>query len=77
MNIDLYYNTGIQAKLYEVPRNTVVSFVPKSEITYIYPWMFWHIDGMYSYCTILVEENKGQVFHVSANTLVYIWKLKE
>lgn len=77
MNIIDYYNTGIQSKLYEVPRNTVVSFVLGIEERYTDPFLFCHIDGMYSYCTGIVGVDAGALFHVSASTLVYIWQLKE
>lgn len=29
---------------------------------------FHHVDGMYSYNTILEGKSKGEVFHLSANT---------
>lgn len=63
---------GIQSpdtkKLYEVPRNTLVSAVGQEG----QPFLFHHVDGMYSYCTLL----DGTVWHPSVSLEVFLWKKK-
>lgn len=56
-------------KLYDVPRNSVVSptFNPDTLIA------FSHIDGMYSYCKLFATED---VIHLSAMTDVFVWRKK-
>ena len=56
-------------KLYDVPRNSVVT--PLLDLR---QWInFSHIDGMYSFCTLLGTED---VVHLGASTDVYVWKRK-
>ncbi len=50
-------------KLYEVPRNTTIKVVDTDLVVF-----FYHIDGMYSYCT----DMNGRVVHLSASTEVEI-----
>jgi len=52
-------------KLYEVPNDTKI-VVPIKGVDY--ELMFYHIDGMYSYCTDI----EGNVVHLSAWTEVNI-----
>lgn len=50
-------------RLYDVPQRqgAIINYVGvKME--------FDHIDGMYSYCTILEGKSKGKIFHLSAAT---------
>ena len=76
MNIDItkYKKTLRVLNLWEVPRNSVVSFyeIDKSEDEN--PWLFHHLDGMYSYCTVLVGKHANEVFHAFAGSQVYIWE---
>lgn len=51
-------------KLYELPRNTLIR-VPELDNMEL---MFYHIDGMYSYC----KDSKEQVIHLAAWTEVEI-----
>ena len=67
-------------ELYNVPCNSVVSFAedakrPPDDVTPqdSQPFLFRHIDGMYSYCSYLTGKYVGSPFHPAAWTKVYIW----
>lgn len=56
-------------KLYDVPRNSVVT-----PLFNMRQWLdFSHVDGGYSFCTLLGTED---VVHLGASTEVYVWKKK-
>ena len=69
LNIKEYKKTLRIYKLYEVPRNSVVSLVDFQEND---PWLFDHIDGMYSLCYSI--EEKPEIFHIKALAEVYLWE---
>ena len=57
-------------KLYEVPRNTKIKIIKDEEQTIL---LFHHIDGMYSYCTRISEDELDQTpVHLAAWTDVEI-----
>jgi hypothetical protein len=69
--IDLrdWERTDEAVKLYEVPRNSVVSPVSNpSDLVY-----FDHLDGAYSYCIDLIQRD---VVHLAAWADVHVWKRK-
>ena len=53
-------------RLYDVERNSVVSLKEEPEVAF----NFYHVDGMFSYCTLL----DGTLWHPAANSEVYLWK---
>lgn len=55
-------------KLYEVPRNTYVSFAGDPDSIFL----FHRIDGMYSYSVDLAS---NQLMHPAAWTEVNVWEL--
>jgi hypothetical protein len=57
-------------KLYDVPRNSIVS--PVDDKAFLVD--FKHVDGMYSLCVTLGKEN--HIVHLAAWTEVNIWKRK-
>ena len=59
---------GQPEKLYNVRRNTFVSLADEPGI----PFLFQHVDGMYSYCKML----DGTVFHPAAWSEVFVWNKK-
>ncbi len=75
MNIDIteYQKSDRRFKLWEVSRGSVVSSVDDPDNI---PWYFSHLDGMYSYCQVIIGDDKGAVFHPFAGTDVYLWEFK-
>lgn len=69
INIQNYKRTEEIKKLYDVPRNTVVSIA--TEYRKDTPFMFLNIDGMYSCCQ---EFDQTDYYHPAAWTEVYLWK---
>jgi hypothetical protein len=51
-------------RLYEVPNRTFIRLPGGTPIDLL----FFHIDGMYSYC----EDSKGNIWHICATTEVEI-----
>ena len=58
---------GQPTKLYEVPLNSVCSFVDEPAI----PFLFNNLDGSYSLCSML----DGTIFHPDAWSDVFVWKM--
>lgn len=50
-------------RLYELPRDAGIKIHYGDLLV-----EFKHLDGMYSYCTILEGASKGKPFHLSVNT---------
>lgn len=71
MNLEKYKRSEQSYKLYEIPRNSVITIctMDNSELFI----RFHHVDGMYSLCTIL-ETN--ETCHLSASAEVYVWSEK-
>ena len=64
------FDRGTQpVKLYEVPRNSIISsvFNPELKIN------FKHIDGMYSLCTLFGTDD---IMHLGASSDVFVWSKK-
>jgi len=68
IDIKDWIRTDHPVKLYEVPRNSIVSTEdnPKN------PFYFHHIDGAYSLCHSLEDIN--DIFHLAAWADVFVWE---
>lgn len=60
-----WVSVGQPEKLYNVSRNTFVSLADEPTV----PFLFQHVDGMYSHCKML----DGTVFHPAAWSEVFVW----
>ena len=69
MNTQDYTRSDSFYKLYEVPRASIVTPVFDKDLFI----NFSHIDGMYSFCTLLGTKD---VVHLGASTDVYVWTKK-
>lgn len=79
INIKNYKRTDEIKKLYELPRDSVVSLA--TEFKKDIPFIFLNVDGMYSCCQEIgeqdfIRETDGSplYYHPAAWTEVYIWK---
>ena len=63
-----YTQCKTPVKLYEVPRETVVTLCSMDSSSV--PIYFSHLDGAYSMCTLL---GTNQICHISASADVYQW----
>ena len=71
MGLENYKRLEESFKLYEVPRNSIITLCTMDSSDLFI--RFHHVDGAYSLCTIL-ETN--ETCHLSASTEVYVWSQK-
>lgn len=68
-NIKDYVRTEEIKKLYNVPRDSIVSLA--LEFKKDIPFIFLNVDGMYSCCQ---EMGETDYYHPAAWTEVYLWR---
>lgn len=71
MNTQNYTRSETTMKLYEVPRNSIITLATMDNSDLLID--FSHIDGAYSLCTIL---GTNEICHISASAEVYLWSKK-
>lgn len=66
-----YIRSENTCKLYEVPRNSLITLATMDSSDLLID--FSHVDGAYSMCTI---HGTNEICHISASAEVYLWTKK-